>query len=157
MNDSYIISKMNEYMFQLNERLGKWLNKRLPQITANWWDELVLNNLSTLQKEKVLNSYVQELSGLDLASLLRVFDRNWFVITSSFFVNNKERRNIHNMQDVRNSWAHITPKEITKKKVSEDVETIIALMQAFDATMKDTRDMENFIFDIEDDKDIQIR
>lgn len=156
MNDSYIISKMNEYMFQLNERLGKWLNKRLPQITANWWDELVLNNLSTLQKEKVLNSNVQELSGLDLASLLRVFDRNWFVITSSFFVNNKERRNIHKMQDVRNSWAHITPKEITKKKVIEDVETIIALMQAFDATMKDTRDMENFIFDIEDDKDIQI-
>lgn len=145
MNDSYIISKMNEYMFQLNERLGKWLNKRLPQITANWWDELVLNNLSTLQKEKVLNSNVQELSGLDLASLLRVFDRNWFVITSSFFVNNKERRNIHKMQDVRNSWAHITPKEITKKKVIEDVETIIALMQAFDATMKDTRDMENFI------------
>lgn len=156
MNDSYIISKMNEYMFQLNERLGKWLNKRLPQITANWWDELVLNNLSTLQKEKVLNSNVQELSGLDLASLLRVFDRNWFVIASSFFVNNKERRNIHKMQDVRNSWAHITPKEITKKKVIEDVETIIALMQAFDATMKDTRDMENFIFDIEDDKDIQI-
>lgn len=156
MNDSYIISKMNEYMFQLNERLGKWLNKRLPQITANWWDELVLNNLSTLQKEKVLNSNVQELSGLDLASLLRVFDRNWFVIASSFFVNNKERRNIHKMQDVRNSWAHITPKEITKKKVIEDVETIIALMQAFDATMKDTRDMENFIFDIEDDKNIQI-
>ena len=87
---------------------------------------------------------------------MRVFDRNWFVITSSFFVNNKERRNIHKMQDVRNSWAHITPKEITKKKVIEDVETIIALMQAFDATMKDTRDMENFIFDIEDDKDIQI-
>ena len=73
-------------MFQLNERLGKWLNKRLPQITANWWDELVLNNLSTLQKEKVLNSNVQELSGLDLASLLRVFDRNWFVITSSWIV-----------------------------------------------------------------------
>ena len=156
MNESYIIRKMNEYMFQLNERLGKWLNKRLPQITANWWDELILNNLSTLQKEKVLSSNVQELSGLDLASLLRVFDRNWFVITSSFFVNNKERRNIHKMQDVRNSWAHTTPKEITKKKVIKDVETIIALMQAFDATMKDTRDMENFIFDIEDDKDIQI-
>ncbi|MCD7825826.1 MAG: SNF2-related protein [Clostridiaceae bacterium] len=155
MNDSYITSKMNEYMFRLNERLGKWLNKRLPKITDNWWNELVLNNLSALQKEKVLSSNVQELSGLDLASLLRVLDRNWFIITSSFFVNNKERQNIHKMQDVRNSWAHITSKEITKKKVIEDVETIIALMQAFDATMKDTRDMEAFIFDIEEDKDIQ--
>lgn len=156
MNASYIISKMNEYMFQLNERLGKWLNKRLPQITGDWWEELVLSNLSTLQKEKVINSNVYEISGLDLASLLRVFDRNWFVITSSFFVNNKERGNIHKMQEVRNSWAHITLKEITKKKVIEDVETIISLMQVFDASMKDTRDMENFIFDIEDDKELQI-
>lgn len=154
MNDSYIISKMNEYMFQLNEKMGKWLQKRLPQITENWWEELVLNNLSTLQKNKVLSSNIKDISGLDLAALLRVFDRNWFLITSSFFVNNRERRNIHKMQEVRNSWAHITPKDITKKKVTEDVETIIALMQAFDATMKETRDMENFIFDVEEDRTI---
>lgn len=35
MNDSYIISKMNEYMFQLNQKMGKWLDKSLPQITNN--------------------------------------------------------------------------------------------------------------------------
>lgn len=29
-------------------------------------------------------------------------------------------------------------------------------MQTFDATMKETRDMENFIFDIEDDKELKI-
>ena len=33
---------------------------------------------------------------------------------------------------------------------------IIALMQAFDASMKDTRDMEDFIFDVEEDKDIHV-
>ena len=69
MNDSYIISKMNEYMFQLNEKMGKWLQKRLPQITENWWEELVLNNLSTLQKNKVLSSNIKDISGLDLAAL----------------------------------------------------------------------------------------
>ena len=61
MNDSYIISKMNEYMFQLNEKMGKWLQKRLPQITENWWEELVLNNLSTLQKNKVLSSNIKDI------------------------------------------------------------------------------------------------
>ena len=91
MNDSYIISKMNEYMFQLNQKMGKWLDKSLPQITNNWWQELVLNNLSSLQKDKVEKSNIRNVAGLDLASLLRVFERNWFVITSSFFVNNKER------------------------------------------------------------------
>ena len=155
MNTAYITSKMNEFMFRLNERMGKWLGKKLPRITENWWDELVLSNLSMLQRDKVLRSNIHGLNGLDLASLLRVFDRNWFVITSTFFVNNRERNNIRKMQEVRNTWAHITPQDITKKKVIEDTETIIALMQALDASSRETRDMESFIFDIEEDKEIK--
>ena len=154
MNNSYIISKMNEFMFQLNGKMGTWLSKKLPTITGNWWQELVVNNLSTLQREHVLNNGITGMDGLDLAELLRVCDRNWFVITSRFFVNNKERNNIRKMQEVRNSWAHITPSAISKEKVITDVDTMIALMQAFDASMKETRDMENFIFDVEEDKEI---
>ena len=142
-------------MFQLNGKMGAWLNRKLPAIADNWWQELVVNNLSTLQREHVLNNNIRDIEGLDLAELLRVFDRNWFVITSRFFVNNKERSNIRKMQEVRNSWAHITPNSISKEKVMADVDTIISLMQAFDATMGETRKMENFIFDVEEDKDIQ--
>ena len=143
-------------MFQLNQKMGKWLNKKLPQITNNWWQELVVNNLSTLQKDKVEKSNIHDVAGLDLASLLRVFERNWFVITSSFFVNNKERSKIRQMQQIRNDWAHITPQDINKKKVIHDVNVIIELMQTFDASMKETRDMEEFLFDIEDDNNIKI-
>lgn len=155
LNDAYIISKMNEYMFQLNGKLGTWLGKKLPKITDNWWQELVLNNLSTLQREKVEQNGIYDISGLDLSSLLRVFDRNWFCITSAFFVNSKERAYIRQMQQIRNDWAHITPQDITKKKVLEDMDVIVNLMQAVDASMRETRGMENFIFDIEEDKDIQ--
>ena len=105
MNNSYIISKMNEFMFQLNGKMGAWLSKKLPMITDNWWQELVVN--------------------------------------------------IRKMQEVRNSWAHITSSAISKEKVIADVDTIIALMQAFDASMKETRDMENFIFDVEEDKEMK--
>lgn len=156
MNNAYVISKMNEFMFQLNEKMGRWLSKKLPSITDNWWDELVVNNLSTLQRDHVLNNGITSIDGLDLAELLRVFDRNWFVITSRFFVNNRERNNIRKMQEVRNSWAHITPNAIGKEKVIADVDTIISLMQAFDASMKETRDMENFIFDVEGDKTFEL-
>lgn len=155
MNDSYIISKMNGYMFQLSGKIGVWLEKKLPNITDNWWQELIINNLSTLQREHVINNEIKDISGLDLAELLRVIDRNWFIITSRFFINNKERGNIRKMQEVRNSWAHITPSTISKEKVLADVDTIIVLMQAFDAAMSETRDMENFIFDVEEDKEIQ--
>ena len=155
MNDSYIISKMNGYMFQLSGKIGVWLEKKLPNITDNWWQELIINNLSTLQREHVINNEIKDISGLDLAELLRVLDRNWFIITSRFFINNKERGNIRKMQEIRNSWAHITPSTISKEKVLADVDTIIVLMQAFDAAMSETRDMENFIFDVEEDKEIQ--
>lgn len=154
MNDSYIISKMNEYMFQLTEKIGTWLSKKLPAITENWWEELVMNNLSKLQRENVIAGKIHDIKGLDLAEILRVVDRNWFVITSSFFINNKERQNIRNMQEVRNSWAHISRNTISKEKVIRDVEIIIELMQAFDASMSETRDMEGFIFDVEEDKEI---
>ena len=157
MTDTYIISKMNEYMFQLNEKIGDWLMKKLPRITPDWWQELVLNNLSQMQKDKVINRGITNISGLDLAAVLRIVDRNWFSITSTFFINNKERANIKNMMRVRNTWAHIAPTDISQKQVIKDVETIMALMQTFDCSMNEIRDMENFIFDIEDDIDIQIQ
>ena len=156
MDTSYIISKMNEYMFRLNQQIGGWLEKKLPRITHDWWQDLVFDNLSPLQRETVLRNDIHEIKGLDLAALLRVLDRNWFVITSTFFINNKERSNIRTMQEIRNTWAHITPNDISKARVIDDVNVIIALMQAFDASMKDTRDMENFIFDVEEDKDIHV-
>ena len=156
METSYIISKMNEYMFRLNQQMGGWLEKKLPKITDDWWQDLVFNNLSPLQRETVLRNDIHEIKGLDLAALLRVLDRNWFVITSSFFINNKERGNIRAMQEIRNTWAHITPNDVIKARVIDDVNVIIALMQAFDASMKETRDMENFIFDVEEDKDIHM-
>lgn len=157
MDTSYVISKMNEYMFRLNQQIGNWLGKKLPKIADNWWQELVFNNLNSYQREVVLKNDIHEISGLDLAAILRVLDRNWFVITSTFFINNKERGKIRAMQEIRNTWAHITPNDISKAKVIDDVNIIIDLMQAFDASMKDTRDMEDFIFEVNEDKYFHVK
>ncbi len=155
MDDSYMIGKMNSFMHQLSEKMSDWLGDKLPKLTDDWWRDLVYNNLSPLQRDSVDAKNITELKGLDLAALLRVFDRNWFVITSSWFVNNKERQKIKDMMAVRNSWAHISSEELSKEKVIHDVEVIIELMQTFDAKMSETREMENFIMDVEEDKDIQ--
>lgn len=155
MNESAIISKMNEFEFGLNQKINDWLQAKLPSITDDWWNELVVNNLSDLQKEQVTKNDIHELKGLDLASLLRVLDRNWFVITSAFFLNNKFRNSVHDMMGVRNSWAHITTNDINKEKVLRDAQTILILMEAFGAPMSETRSLETFILDIEDDNEIQ--
>lgn len=154
MNTALINSKMNEYMFRLSQKMGDWLGRKLPKITDDWWQELVFNNLSQLQRDHVYRDGIKEISGLDLAALLRVVDRNWFSITSSYYINNKERDKIRDMQQIRNDWAHITPNDIYKDKVIHDANVIIELMQTFDASMAETRDMEAFVMDVEDDKDI---
>lgn len=155
MTDSYIISKMNEFMFQLTGRMRGWLANKLPRLTDRWWDDLVLNNLSTMQRAQVESAGITTIEGLDLAAILRVYDRNWFVITSYYFINNKERQHIRDMKEVRNTWAHISAQEISKEKVVRDMNTIIDLMCTFDASSNEMREMEGFIFDIEEDKEIQ--
>ena len=155
MQDSYMIGKMNTFMRSLAEYMSTWMDQRFPQITENWWNDLVYNNLSPLQRDLVDSKGITKLSGLDLASLLRVFDRNWFVITSKWFVNNKYREQVKEMMVIRNFWAHLSSEELSKEKVIGDVEVIIELMSAFDAEMGSTRDMELFILDVKADKDIQ--
>lgn len=150
MTHSDIIKSMNEFMFRLAGCLKTWLSKKLPIITDNWWQELVLNNLSQQQRDIVLSNNVHDISGLDLASLLRVLDRNWFTITSKFFINNRERTNVKKMMEVRNTWAHITSNDITKDKVISDLETLVAVMYSFGGSPSDTRDIEKFILEIEE-------
>ncbi len=155
MQDSYMIGKMNSFMHQLAEQMSSWLGQQLPRITDKWWNDLVYNNLSQFQRDRVDSEHITNLGGLDLSALLRVVDRNWFVITSNWFVNPKYRQMVHDMFGVRNFWAHLSSEELSKERVINDVEIIKELMAAFDAKSVDTRDMELFIMDVEADKDIQ--
>ncbi len=155
MNDSYVISKMNEYMHLLSGRMAEWMAPKLPRLTDDWWEELVMSNLSVMQRDQVTQRNITDLKGLDLSALLRVFDRNWYVITGRYYMNSRERANIKEMFEVRNSWAHISNENLSKEKVIHDINVIIALMQAFDASSDDTKDMEIFLLDVEDDKDMR--
>lgn len=154
MDDSIIISKINDFSFRLNQQMIKWLSSKLPKITDDWWQEMVLDNLSYLQRLHVNQHNITTLNGLDLAAILRIIDRNWFVITSQFFINNKEREKIKDMITIRNSWAHITSSDISKDKTVSDIAVIISLMEAFDSPADDIRDAEAFQLAVEDDEAI---
>ncbi len=51
MNESYMIGKMNIFMHQLGEKMSDWLGSHLPELTDAWWNDLVYNNLSHLQRD----------------------------------------------------------------------------------------------------------
>lgn len=155
MQESYLLGNMNTFMRRLAERMSSWMGIRLPKLSDKWWDELVYRNLSPLQRDLVDSKNITELSGLDLAALLRVFDRNWFVIKDNWFMNPKYKQQIKDMMKIRNDWAHLSTEELSKEKVIADVGVIIELMSAFDAKPEDTRDMEAFVLDVKSDKNIQ--
>ncbi|MCI8283746.1 MAG: DEAD/DEAH box helicase [Firmicutes bacterium] len=154
MNNSYIIDKMNEYMSQLSNRLGAWLKDKLSKFSDKWWNELVVDNLTLSQREIVSKNNINDINAFDLEVMLRIFDRNWFVITSAAFIDNSERYNIKKMQEVCNFWNHTYQNDITKKRIIDDVETIISLMRLLGSKMSETRDMENFIFDVQEDNEL---
>jgi ATP-dependent helicase HepA len=65
---------MNESTAALRHFLGE----ALPRVSANWWDTLVVRNLTEQQARVVRQKGVTSLDGLDLAALLRVFDASYF-------------------------------------------------------------------------------
>lgn len=154
MQDSYIIGKMNTFMHQLAEKLSDWLDSRLPKIVDTWWNDLVYNNLSNMQREQIDSKHITDLKGLDLAALLRIIDRNWYIISNKWFINYRERSKIRDMMGIRNTWAHIGSDDLSKDKVLNDLGVILDLLQAFDASMTETRELEEFILDLEHDDDI---
>ena len=67
---------------QASVSLRAFLFKSLPGITADWWDKCVLRNLTEGQARVVQERGVNDLDGLDMAALLRVFDANYFDLSN---------------------------------------------------------------------------
>ncbi len=68
---------MNELLHASGIVISRWLETKLPNLSANWWTENVLNQLTFQQQRIVEEKRTQSLSGLDLAAILRILDRNW--------------------------------------------------------------------------------
>ncbi len=57
----------------------------LPQLgESDWWKKLVINQLSSQQQRFVKQRQINELSGLDLAALLRILDKNCMRLKSGY-------------------------------------------------------------------------
>ena len=64
------------------------------------------------------------LEGLDLASLIRVLDQNWYLISKDKNLLPEARNYIKEMQTVRNRWAHASIAELSDEDVYRDIDTI---------------------------------
>ena len=86
--------------------LTAFLEKVLPPLFNDWWNEAVVNNLSFQQRRWVEDRGINSLTSLDLATLLRVLDQTWYQISNKLGLTSEARHFVKEMQTIRNRWAH---------------------------------------------------
>ena len=116
--------QMTVLLLSAGHVLSDWLLDKLSTQREDWWDQLVLNNLSHQQRIRVENDRVTRLHNLDLAALLRLLDKNWFLISQKLQFTATDRNITKEMQTVRNRWAHIEAEGIPQDDVYRDVDTL---------------------------------
>ncbi len=136
MDSNQIVSKMNSYTFISAEILEKWLGKVLPQVSENWWDKCVMENLTNNQRETVINRGITNLSQLDLAALLNVAEGSSSSLRSIYYLSESEKNCLKKMKDVRNDWAHVSVELPNKDKILADLTTLRTFFRLFDSGNK---------------------
>jgi len=61
--------------------LAQYLKNVLSSQSSDWWAGSVVNQLSFHQQRQINEKKITSIESLDLAALIRVFDKNWHGIS----------------------------------------------------------------------------
>ncbi len=124
--DGVIVGKMAIVLKELTMALSEYLGSVLPKLKPDrWWDEAVLVNLPSSQRQRVRQADAPKLSSLDLAALLRVFDANWWDLSNREALSPDCRHYLKELQSVRNRWAHAGADAEDRGTVYRDLDTVV--------------------------------
>jgi len=142
-----VIGKMHEYLLATSGGLARWLDSHLPK-SNDWWNVLVLSKLSDNQRINCERDGASLLTDLDLSALLRVADKNWYLISQKFFLNYSERDRLKSMFSIRNRWSHYTADAKENEQIIADIELLSDFCSQIDidkSTMKEMLAFRNVI------------
>jgi ATP-dependent helicase HepA len=109
------------------------LNNLLPKIKPEWWDSLVIDNLSFQQQSYAKQKNYSKLEDLDLAALIRVFDQNWYELSQLIKLDFQARTWLKESQSIRNRWAHAPIGGIEDETYYRDIDTLGLLSATLNA------------------------
>ena len=128
-------SQMLQHLKEATRELCRFLEKVLAEVGGDdWWQRLVVDQLSFQQQKYVEQRDVKRLESLDLAALLRVLDRNWYEISWKVTQSPDARHYVKEMQTVRNRWAHASMEEYSRDDIYRDLDTLQRFLTAIDAS-----------------------
>ena len=74
---------MNDLIHIATAWIARLLSAKLPELSPDWWQKLVLDRLSFHQQRTARERGFKTLQQLDFAALLRVLDQNWYDLSDS--------------------------------------------------------------------------
>ncbi|HQN22989.1 MAG TPA: SNF2-related protein, partial [Thermotogota bacterium] len=113
--------------------LARFLEKHLPLIFEDWWNQAVVSNLTYQQRRRIEQMGITTLNGLDLAAMLRVLDINWYQISNKLDLTIESRHYAKEMQTIRNRWAHAAIEGYSLDDVYRDLDTLRRFAQIIEA------------------------
>jgi ERCC4-related helicase len=130
-----IVGKFNEYLHSAGSELLRWLDKLLPKIKNNWWEDCVVDKLSYDQQQKVSKNKITTLKDLDPYALLRIAHKNWYDLWQMQRCSSLRQSLKSVLKDdmpaVRNFWAHPSVSPPKTDKIIKDLETIVNFFSLF--------------------------
>lgn len=134
MNEIKIIGQINELLYSATDLCCLWLNKMLPRLSDQWWNECVLSSLSFNQSQLAQEKNYTDLAQFDLAALLRIIDKNWYPMRDFAYLPTKDRETVRRMMRVRNAWAHLAGTLPSAANIRGDLQTISDFFRFIGAT-----------------------
>jgi len=117
----------------LSEQLTQSLTNCLHALSEDWWQKLVLDQLTYQQQNYARDHQYQTIAQLDLAALLRVADQNWYDLSRHYQIPATTRNWLKEAQTIRNRWAHAPAEGLPDDMCYRDLDTIGRLLEAFGA------------------------
>jgi len=134
--DGLMRSEVTKILDEAIQSLVKFLDKILPSLFDDWWNQAVLDNLSFHQRRRIEQKKIVSLASLDLAALLRVFDHNWYKISTNLKLTTESRHFVKEMQTVRNRWAHAGSDGFPVDDIYRDLDTMQRFASVINADKK---------------------
>lgn len=124
---------MREHLVTLGALMRRFLDRELPSLGPDWWDQGVVAKLTYQQRALVDENGWSSLSELDVAAVLRVADQNWDLFRRKNIVKWDDRNWLKETFSVRNRWAHDAPgREPSLDRAYRDLDTLALLANALD-------------------------
>lgn len=124
---------MNELLQVSGGVISRWLEAKLPSLSADWWTRNVVCRLTFQQQRLVEEKGIQSFAGLDFAAVLRVLDQNWNELAAVERPPRDARTWVKELQSVRNRWAHAPAGGLSPDDAFRDADTLERLLSVVGA------------------------